>query len=168
MHTSHGPSHTPDPKHNYEMQDVDPKSLLPVLFFMVAFVGVASFVSIFIFRHFQGEMQKHTTSYALPSLRPLPFEPRLQANPVWDIETLRRQEEDWLTSYSKDPITQRLHIPVERAMRIVAQEGLPTRSNPAQPDHSAPNEPSYTEGQAPEDTALMSHPISTNAMRGMK
>ena len=60
--------------------------------------------------------------------RRLPPEPRLQAEPVTDIENLRAREGARLGGYAwVDEGAQLVRIPIERAMDVVTERGLPTR-----------------------------------------
>jgi hypothetical protein len=55
-----------------------------------------------------------------------PPEPRLQDNPVADVEALREEEHRILTSYGwVDAKAGVVRIPIEEAMRIVAERGVP-------------------------------------------
>ncbi len=55
--------------------------------------------------------------------------PRLQPNPVADMNKLRVYEEEELNSYGwVDQAKGKVHIPIEQAMAIVARTGLPTRT----------------------------------------
>ena len=54
--------------------------------------------------------------------------PRLQADPVGDLERFRTAEDAALNSYGwADQANGRVHIPIEQAINLVAQTGLPTR-----------------------------------------
>jgi len=69
--------------------------------------------------------------------------PRLQADPIADMNQFRAHEEELLNSYGwVDQANGRVRIPIDEAIGIVAKTGLPTRS-PAQappmgPKQSAP------------------------------
>lgn len=167
MHPRHGgSSYTPPPGARYEKQDLTPQAAAITLFglaVLAAFAAASIWLSKSYLLHIApARVSKFTTSRE--AVRPA--EPRLQANPVQDIKTFREQEAYVLNTYSRDPISRRLHIPVDRAMEIVAKEGLPTRPNPAQPDPMEPNEPSYTIGQSPSDQlpqATVAGPNSSSA-----
>jgi hypothetical protein len=56
--------------------------------------------------------------------------PRLQSDPVQDLNTMRAQEELTLNSYGwTGQANGRIHIPIERAMDLLAASGLPVREN---------------------------------------
>ncbi|MFL6514585.1 MAG: hypothetical protein ACJ8M1_06125 [Chthoniobacterales bacterium] len=60
--------------------------------------------------------------------RVLAPEPRLQANPVEDLDQFRAAEEEKLSSYGwVDQQHGIARIPIERAMDLIVQRGLPTR-----------------------------------------
>ena len=60
--------------------------------------------------------------------RQVPPEPRLQSDPLQDLQTLRAQEEAQLTSYGwVDRKAGIVRIPVQRAIELLAQRGLPAR-----------------------------------------
>ncbi|CEK14751.1 hypothetical protein CWRG_00930 [Chthonomonas calidirosea] len=148
MHPSHGHGGSPTPGARYEKSDLTPQAAAMTLFGLALLATIAAFV-IWLFKPYILHVAPERTSkFPIPREAVRPAEPRLQANPTIDIENLRKDEDFILNTYSRDPISHRLHIPVERAMEIVAREGLPTRPNPAQPDPMEPNEPSYTIGQA--------------------
>jgi hypothetical protein len=55
-------------------------------------------------------------------------EPRLQPNPIPDLDRFRESEQRKLNSYGwTDKQRGIVHIPIERAMDLIAQRGLPTR-----------------------------------------
>jgi hypothetical protein len=54
--------------------------------------------------------------------------PRLQPDPVADLNKFRAREEEILNSYGwVDRANGKVHIPIERAIDLVAQVGLPVR-----------------------------------------
>jgi hypothetical protein len=56
--------------------------------------------------------------------------PRLQPDPVADLNKFRMREEETLNSYGwVDRANGKVHIPIERAIDVVAQVGLPVRPN---------------------------------------
>ena len=74
-------------------------------------------------------------------------EPKLQPDPVEDVQRLRAREDQQLNQYGwvnrQQGVT---HIPIERAMELVVQRGLPTR--PAQPQ-PAVGTPDSSGGEGP-------------------
>ncbi len=62
-----------------------------------------------------------------------PPAPRLQVNPYGDVETMRRHEQEVLSTYGwVDKNAGVVRIPIERAMDLVAQRGLPPATAPTQ------------------------------------
>ncbi|HLI48623.1 MAG TPA: hypothetical protein VKV18_08065 [Chthonomonas sp.] len=148
MHPSHGHGGSPTPGARYEKSDLTPQVVAMTLFGLAFLATLAAVVIGLCKPYILHVAPERTSKFPIPREAVRPAEPRLQANPTIDIQNLRKDEEFILNTYSRDPISHKLHIPVERAMEIVAKEGLPTWPNPAQPDPMEPNEPSYTVGQA--------------------
>ena len=128
----------------YETRDV---KLRPLAVFIagLAVVGVVTYLVIFgMFRLFSGQAAREDAQVAAsPVSRPapeaggerLPPEPRIQANPAADMETLRRREDAVLTTYGwVDRSAGIARIPIDAAMKQVLEEGLPVR----QPDSAPP------------------------------
>ena len=64
----------------------------------------------------------------------LPPEPRLQRNPVRDMQEMRAAEDQVLHQYGwVDPDKGIVRIPVDRAMDIIAKKGLPAPNRAAAP-----------------------------------
>lgn len=62
------------------------------------------------------------------SLRRLPPSPLLQAKPEAEMEEMRADLQQHMTSYGwLDELEGRVHIPIERAMTLVLADGMPTR-----------------------------------------
>lgn len=148
MHPSHGHGGSPTPGARYEKSDLTPQTVAKTIFGLALVAIFTAFVIWLCKPYILHVAPTRTSKFPIPREPVRPAEPRLQANPTVDIQNLRKDEDLILNTYSRDPISHELHIPVEKAMEIVAQEGLPTRPNPAQPDPMEPNEPSYTVGQA--------------------
>jgi hypothetical protein len=61
----------------------------------------------------------------------VPPAPRLQVQPAADLNRLRREEDQWLSSYGWIDLERKLvHIPIDRAMEILAERGLPEPHDP--------------------------------------
>ncbi len=64
--------------------------------------------------------------------RQVPPEPRLQPDPLRDLQTMRTEEDALLNSYGwVDRKAGVVRIPVQRALELLAQRGLPARQPPA-------------------------------------
>jgi len=138
-----------DPNAKYEAQDVSISTLLPWMFGLFAFMAFSAVAAYGVYVVYVPRNAERTTQFPLATVRALPAEPRVQANPVEDIKTFRRDEDLAVHSYARDPTTGALHIPVDRALDLVAQEGLPTRAHPGTMEPDLPNEPSQANGEAP-------------------
>ena len=72
----------------------------------------------------------------------VPPAPRLQAEPAAELASLRREENQRLSSYGWiDPQQRVVRVPVERAIEILAERGLPEPRGslePAKPKEPAP------------------------------
>ena len=65
---------------------------------------------------------------AATSMRRLPPEPRLQTDPREDLQNLRANENQVLTTYGwVDRNAGVVRIPIEQAMKLTVERGLPTR-----------------------------------------
>ena len=61
-----------------------------------------------------------------------PPAPRLQAHPAAELASLRRAEDQRLSSYGWiDPQQRLVHVPIERAIEILAERGLPEPQGPS-------------------------------------
>jgi len=123
-------------KHNstnggYETQDVSPRPaaeftlmlILLMVFAMALMWGLFRYLDS---RHQAAQPPEHPMAEALPAELP---EPRLQPNPPADLQAIRREEQEQLTSYGwVDRQNGVARIPVQRAMEILTAKGLPTRA----------------------------------------
>jgi hypothetical protein len=63
--------------------------------------------------------------------RQVPPEPRLQTEPLQELQTLHAEEDAVLTSYGwVDRKAGVVRIPVQRAIELLGQRGLPARQSP--------------------------------------
>ena len=108
--------------------------------FAAALVVTVAFVLVLIQGVLSGFRARATRHDPPPSplaeanVRHLPPEPRLQPDPLRDMETLRVGEEAALTSYGwVDRGAGVGRIPITRAMDLVLERGLPEPEGPAAP-----------------------------------
>lgn len=147
------PNSAPDPNKSqhagFETRDMEPKKIVPFVFFSAVFLFVSA-ISAYAFYNLivKSPDTNYVKTYPKTIVRVIPAQPVLQANPREDLHQLLAKEYAEADSYSVNPTTHHLRIPIRRAMDLVAEEGLPTRSNPATPDSNSPNEPADTSGQA--------------------
>jgi hypothetical protein len=70
----------------------------------------------------------------IPGTPPAPPSPRLQVHPKADLDALRAEERDRLTTYGwVDRGHQVTHVPIGRAMDLLAERGLPDWPRPSPP-----------------------------------
>ena len=105
-------------QHRHETTDLDPKY---VVYFAVALVlvGIVVFFGAWwIFRHFVREQAQTTTRPAI-NVPTTVRGPRLQISPQGDLEELRRQEDEILSTYAwVDREKGTARIPIDRAMQL--------------------------------------------------
>ena len=123
----------------YETRDI---RLRPLLVFIagLTIVGIFTYLVVFVmFRLFSGQAARQDAQVAPSTVsRPapapgedrLPPEPRIQANPVADMQRLREQEEAILTTYGwVDRPAGIARVRIDVAMRQVLKEGLAIRQS---------------------------------------
>ena len=126
-HGTHAPGEV-----GHELRDVN---FRPIVWGFVGFVMlcvIAFAVAAGVLRVFSthdAEVSPRANPLASNYGRRLPPEPRLQANPVADLDALHAAEDTVLNSYGwVDKSHNTVRIPVARAMELLAQRGLPARS----------------------------------------
>jgi hypothetical protein len=117
----------------YETRDANPRSLVRfaiglTVMLVVVWAGMSWLMDYF--GHVQGTGPPPTPFAQLDTSR-LPPLPRLQVNPVDDLDLVRVQQGSALESYGWVDRNQGIvHIPIERAMELVLERGgLPARPN---------------------------------------
>lgn len=107
---------------------------LPILFSVFGLTGVsiAAVVAMYVlFNVFAAEQARNTTvpsplaaEYGLKE----PPEPRLQNDPLLDLEKMRARDADRLSTYAwVDRDAGVVQLPIERAIELLAARGLPAR-----------------------------------------
>ncbi len=105
---------------------------------LVAFmVSVAAMWGLFVYFKVREDNLRPKNVPAMMSQKPmLPPEPRLQADPVMELDKMHASEEMLLTSYGwVDSAKGTVHIPIDQAINMVAQKGLPVKLSPQGGDH---------------------------------
>lgn len=128
------------PQVHYDRSDLSSRG---IYMFLVGLVVVAAFIHFVIWglwrylSRAEAEPVRPRTEVVLParSLRGDPAlrfpAPRLQPDPVADMDKFRTQVEERLNSYGwVDQKAGIVHIPIERAIELTAQRGLPVRTAP--------------------------------------
>ena len=114
----------------HEESDADVRPIVIFVLSLGLFLALAMVAMGWLFEVFELSVEQGENIPAgLTDSAQIPPEPRLQANPAFDLERLRAREENLLNRYEwADRITGIMRIPVERAMEIIAERGLPSRA----------------------------------------
>jgi hypothetical protein len=134
-----------NPEVHYERRDLSARVVFG-FFIALAIAGVIMHIALWgVFKYLgRQEYRGHptqpnpieTSSEQIPGGDPaVTFPaPRLQPDPVADLNKFRAAEENILNSYGwVDQKAGTVHIPIEKAIDIVAQQGLPVRPPPGLP-----------------------------------
>jgi hypothetical protein len=137
-----------NPETVHEERDVNVRGILLFglwLFIAAVIIHIALWGFFRILEHETAKRDPRPTPVAEQRSNKFP-EPKLQPNPVGDVQRMRQREGEQLHQYGwvnrQQGVT---HIPIERAMELLAQRGLPSRQ--AQPQQMPGNlDPSGGEG----------------------
>ncbi len=125
----------------YEKRDVNTRG---ILYFVLALflLLVASFLSMrSLFGYFSATQPLGPAASPFTNSRALPPEPRLQVQPVEDLNHVRQGQEELLNTYGwVDRASGKVRIPIDRAMDLVIERGLPARQNAPQPEAGSKEE----------------------------
>jgi hypothetical protein len=100
------------------------------LIILWAIVGLLSFYFSYL-AHYREEVSPPAIPYEQGAQK-LPPEPRIQASPTADLQTLLAKENDVLTHYRWiDRSKGVVGIPIDRAIELIAQRGIPPQKTPA-------------------------------------
>jgi hypothetical protein len=112
----------------YEKRDVNTRAITyaSVVLFMLV---IASLLSMYwVFDYFSKTQKLGPTASPFIDVRQLPPEPRLQVQPLEDLNRVRQSQEDMLNSYDwTDRANGNVRVPIDRAMDLIIERGLPTR-----------------------------------------
>ncbi len=133
----HGPEE--NPQVSWERKDVD---IVQITGFGIGLL-VAFLVSVFamwgLFEYFkvrENNLEPANQPSMMTQKQLLPPEPRLQAEPVLELNKMRANEDMLLNSYGwVDSAKGTVHIPIDQAIDMVAQKGLPVKVSQAGADH---------------------------------
>jgi hypothetical protein len=116
---------SPESKTAYEKKDASARVVFiaaGLMILLLVFVGVSAKLVLRVFSN-----PALTSSAASPSI-PLPPEPRLEANPLESLQTLRAHEDEILNHYGWiDKSKNIVRLPIDRAIELTAERGLPAR-----------------------------------------
>ena len=124
-----------NPEVTYEAQDLSARAVVMFLIFLAVGGLMITGGMWGLYKYVAGDrFQPHPTAAAsqaqLQAIVGRFPSPRLQADPLADMNALREQEEKILNSYGwTDQANGKVHIPIERAMDLIAATGLPVRSS---------------------------------------
>jgi hypothetical protein len=122
------PEQTENPEVEHEQSDVNVRAIVS---FAIGLVIVAAVLQLALYGMLR--LMEWNAARNDPARHPLattqtqaPPEPRLQPDPVHDMERMRAAEEQRLHSYGwVDKEKGVAHIPIEQAMELVVKRGLP-------------------------------------------
>jgi hypothetical protein len=154
------PTHIRNPETKRDPRDVNARGIMLFLAFLVVFalfvhLGILGLMGLFDKGYVPTDTNRSPILTAVPSQAP-PL-PRLQPDPVGDLNDLRQQEDQILEGYAwTDQGAGKVRIPVARAMQLLVQRGLPnaTGAVPAATAQGATSQPSAP-GKAAQRSQLM-------------
>ena len=117
-------------QHRHEDRDVNAWAVGKFAVALVILCAAALVILAGLYKYFQSTeaVTEPPPSAMRAGARRLPPEPRLQDQPVLDLEAMRAAEDQVLNSYGwVDRPGGVVRIPINRAMELLAQRGLPSR-----------------------------------------
>src|SRR5690606_5706141 len=114
----------------HETTDAEIKPIIIFLVSLGIFIIIAMAAMSWLLSFLESQHQATQREVSpLADQQQIPPEPRLQANPALDMESLRQREEELLNSYQWiDQNAGIFRIPIDLAMEIIAENGLPSRT----------------------------------------
>ena len=149
------PTHIRNPETKRDPRDVNARGIMVFLAFLVVFAvavnfGMRGLMALFDKGYPPTDTNRSPILTAVPSQAP-PL-PRLQPDPVGDLNDLRQQEDQILQGYAwVDQGAGKARIPVARAMQLLVERGLPSATGavPAATAQGATSQPSAPGKAAP-------------------
>ena len=129
----------PPPGATHETKDVNALAVGIFGVSLIVLCVVAVILLIGLFRYFNAQetarqVPREESAAAMPGL---PAQPKLQEHPREDLNQMRAQEDQILSTYGwVDKDKGIVRLPIDRAMELLAQRNLPYRQGPA-PDSAA-------------------------------
>src|SRR5256885_4453752 len=149
------PTHIRNPETKRDPRDVNARGIMLFLAFLVVFalfvhLGILGLMGLFDKGYAPTDTNRSPILTTMPAQAP-PL-PRLQPDPVGDLNDLRQQEDQILEGYAwTDQDAGKVRIPVARAMQLLVQRGLPnaTGAVPTATAQGATSQPSAPGKAAP-------------------
>lgn len=119
-----------NPAVTYEKRDVNTRTIM--IFVGVLFVVLlVTFVSMRgLFGYFSETQNLGPGASPFDNSRVLPPAPRLQVDPVIDLDQVRQSQNELLNSYGwADKATGKVRVPIDRAMDMLIESKLPVRQS---------------------------------------
>ncbi len=147
---AHGEHHGHENGTGYEVQDA---SIREVVFTGVGLAVGTILVCVAVFVLFRvlhsTEVQERRPVMAIQVPATFPPTPRLQAKPAEELQIVRHDEDQVLTTYGwVNKSAGLVRIPIDRAMQIVIERGLPVRKEGAPAQPAAPAQAAPAQGTA--------------------
>jgi len=124
----------------YEARDIKSSSILAAGIGLALMIVVFGAVAWGVYRHLASRAASSSpppNPLAAAHARQQPPTPRLQADPLRDLQEFRAHEDRWLDSYGwVDRKNAVIRIPIDRAVALLVARGLPTRSAPVAKDRN--------------------------------
>ena len=122
-------SHASPPSGGHEESDAKARPLLLFGAILAAIILAVALLMWITFKFFANEQSLGAPPVPFALGRLLPPEPRLQPDPRIDLNRLRKQEQDTISSYGwVNPPDGVIRIPVDRAMDRLIEKGLPVQT----------------------------------------
>lgn len=112
----------------HEVQDVEITPIVITGVVLAVVAGVILAISVGLFRYFTATAPQAPPNPMVQEVQPFPPVPRIEEHPATEVEQLRRQEDNILSTYGwADKKSGKVRIPIDRAMELQLQRGFPVR-----------------------------------------
>lgn len=112
-----------DIRRGYDASDISVAALAKWLIALFVFIGLTSLLTLGFYFVLAPIKEQARSAEGGPDRR-MPPDPRVQSDPARDIVDYRAKEEKVLNSYTIDPKSGAIRIPINQAVDIVAAKGL--------------------------------------------
>jgi hypothetical protein len=121
------PPETPGNGPGHETGDVNVWAIGKFAFALIAIIAVSLGLLVGLFKYFQTRDEANPTAVRVDPIKLFP-EPRLERNPIADLQAVRAEEDRMLNSYGwVDPQKNMVRVPIDIAIDLLAKKGLPSR-----------------------------------------